>query len=65
MVSANFKGMVLSMSWGGKMTDKQIDHIIEWIKANVHPSHYKDYARVAWQYDAEELKDRILELVDQ
>jgi len=56
-----YRTMVLSMSSGGGMTDKQINHVVSWVKKNVSPSEYEKYADIAWQYDAHNLQQAIID----
>lgn len=55
--------MLLSMSTGSSLTDKQINYIMEWIKQHFSsPKEVHQLAHIAWQYDLIELRDELLKL---
>lgn len=54
-----FRTLVLSMILDGKMTEKQYQYILNWVRDNAKPHEYAKYAKIAWQYGADELSEKI------
>lgn len=56
---ATFKGMVLSLSSGGHLTEKQLNYILNWVEKNIQKVHWGKLADIAWQYDVSELHSQL------
>lgn len=62
---AQFRTMVLSMSLGqSSFSEKQLKYVLNWVKENIPEVKYDEVAKIAWQYDEDELSEEIKKLKD-